>query len=194
MQYLDLTIHTVELYLLSGKDYTFSLSEQLPTGAYIQVCFADSAGNWVENTSVSYKKKYTPKKEVHISTIEVVVSTKDALNIEGVTMQLEEGSQATEYEPYIEPKIYNIYLNEPLRKIGDFVDYIDFRTQEVVRNVEVIDDTGTLSLEQSLRGLETPIRQKISIPNIQLYNGKNTIEIDTFIAPSKIETVYYTNN
>lgn len=35
-----------------------------------------------------------------------------------------------------EPKTFNIYLNEPLRKIGDVADYIDFKTGKVVRNIE----------------------------------------------------------
>ncbi|MBR2315417.1 MAG: hypothetical protein IKA56_02110 [Clostridia bacterium] len=49
--------------------------------------------------------------------------------------QIEYGNVATEYEPYIEPVISNIYLDEPLRKIGDVADYIDFENQKLVRNV-----------------------------------------------------------
>ena len=30
----------------------------------------------------------------------------------------------------------NIYLNEPLRKIGDYADYIDYKNQKVVRRIE----------------------------------------------------------
>lgn len=51
------------------------------------------------------------------------------------TFMLEEGAEATKYEPYIEPITTNIYLNEPLRKIADFKDYIDFKTAKVVRNI-----------------------------------------------------------
>ena len=32
-------------------------------------------------------------------------------------------------------KATNIYLNEPLRKIGEYVDYIDFKNKKIVRNV-----------------------------------------------------------
>ena len=32
----------------------------------------------------------------------------------------------------------NIYLDEPLRKVGDYVDYIDFQNKKVVRNVKGI--------------------------------------------------------
>ena len=50
--------------------------------------------------------------------------------------QIEEGNKATEYEPYIEPKTTNIYLNEPLRKLGEYADYIDFKNKKIVRNIK----------------------------------------------------------
>ena len=46
----------------------------------------------------------------------------------------EKGNQYTGYEPY-SGEIKHIYLNEPLRKYGDYVDYIDFENQRVVRNL-----------------------------------------------------------
>ena len=49
-------------------------------------------------------------------------------------IQLEEGSAVTEYEPYHE-ETTNIYLNEPLRQIGDYTDYIDFKSGKVIRNI-----------------------------------------------------------
>lgn len=36
----------------------------------------------------------------------------------------------------------NIYLNEPLRKIGDYVDYINFKNQQHIKNVAVVNFTG----------------------------------------------------
>lgn len=48
--------------------------------------------------------------------------------------QLEIGSTATAYEPY-SGETTHIYLNEPLRKVGDYADYIDFKKGTVVRNV-----------------------------------------------------------
>lgn len=50
--------------------------------------------------------------------------------------QIEEGTEATEFNGYA--LINNIYLNEPLRKIGDYADYIDLETGQVVRNVKKI--------------------------------------------------------
>lgn len=39
------------------------------------------------------------------------------------------------YEPYKEPIKTNVYLDEPLYKIGDYADYIDFMNGKVVRNI-----------------------------------------------------------
>lgn len=41
----------------------------------------------------------------------------------------------TNFEPYVEPIITSIYLDEPLRKVGNYADYIDFENQKVIRNV-----------------------------------------------------------
>lgn len=62
-------------------------------------------------------------------------------------IQLEEGSTATEYEPYgykIPIKVSgndktittNIYLDEPLRKVGDYADYI--------KSVDLVNGTGVV--------------------------------------------------
>lgn len=42
----------------------------------------------------------------------------------------------------VESKTFNIYLDEPLRKIGDVSDYIDFKNKKVIRNIGHIYFTG----------------------------------------------------
>ena len=39
------------------------------------------------------------------------------------------------YEKYFTPRTTNIYLREPLRKLDNYIDYIDFENQKVYRNV-----------------------------------------------------------
>lgn len=79
--------------------------------------------------------------------IEVRVYANEATVIpvgEGViysNIQIEEGTVATDYEPYVEPVTTNIYLDEPLRKIGDYADYIDFKNSKVVRKNKEVDLT-----------------------------------------------------
>lgn len=41
-----------------------------------------------------------------------------------------------DYEPYIEPQTFNIYLDAPLRKLGEYADYIDFEKGVVVRKID----------------------------------------------------------
>ena len=52
------------------------------------------------------------------------------------------------YEPYVEPVTTNVYLNEPLRKIGDYADVLDFKGKKVVRRIYENDysDINTSSL------------------------------------------------
>ena len=61
---------------------------------------------------------------------------KNWINIDVNTFQFEEGAIATEYEPYVETEIVNVFLNEPLRKLGDYADYIDFKENKVVRKID----------------------------------------------------------
>ena len=77
--------------------------------------------------------------------IQVKNSSKNILNINtsDVTLNytnsmIEEGTILSNYESYVEPKTTNIYLDEPLRKVGDYADYIDFNEKKVVRNIKEI--------------------------------------------------------
>ena len=60
-------------------------------------------------------------------------------------IQIEKGNVATAYEPYIEPAITTIYLTQPLRKIGDYADYIDYKNKKVVRHIVEYKTTGNES-------------------------------------------------
>lgn len=50
-----------------------------------------------------------------------------------IELQLMEGTENLPYEPYVEPVISNIFLNEPLSKLGNYSDYVDFKSNKVVR-------------------------------------------------------------
>lgn len=107
------------------------------------------------------------------------------------TMQVEEGSTATEYEAYIEPVTTNIYLDEPLRKKDNCADYLDYANQKVVRKVEVTDDTGTLPIEQSLQPLPVPTEEDITLPDIAVSDGTDIVDVTTTVKPSNMELEYY---
>ena len=83
----------------------------------------------------------------------------------------------------------DIYLDEPLRKVGNYVDYIDFKNKKVVRNVEEIDNTGTLPISDSLRGLSNSIETSIDLPNLSVIPGNGIISINTIVEPSSVNVV-----
>ena len=72
----------------------------------------------------------------------LVLKDKTVNNIT-IKLQLEKGSSVTEYEPYRGIETTHIYLDEPLRKVGDYSDYVDFKKQKVVRNIKEIIFDGT---------------------------------------------------
>ena len=104
--------------------------------------------------------------------------------------QLELGEAATEYEPYRVPVTANIYLDEPLRKIGDYADYIDFKGQRVVRKVGVLDNTSTKPISESLVALAIPTEEPIPLPALKTFKGTNIISVDTSVQPSNIKAKY----
>ncbi|MEI3529626.1 MAG: prepilin-type N-terminal cleavage/methylation domain-containing protein [Bacilli bacterium] len=96
-------------------------------------------------------------------------------------IQIEEGNEATAYEPYIEPKEYTISLKEPLRKIGNKEDYIDSSINQIVRNVGVKEDG-------SLYELEKPTYEYIKLPTISNLDGTTIVSVnDGNMSASKIE-------
>ena len=53
-----------------------------------------------------------------------------------IEIQLVKGTSNPPYEPYVEPTSTNIFLNEPIRKIGDYADYVDFKDKKVIRVIK----------------------------------------------------------
>lgn len=113
-------------------------------------------------------------------------------------IQLEKGITATDYERYgyrIDITATNesntktqkaiVYLDQPLRKVDDYADFIDFFEQKVTRNIEVIDDTGTKPINDSLRILANPIKEDIEISNLPAFKG-STIYTINGLSPSNM--------
>ena len=105
--------------------------------------------------------------------------------------QIERGSAATSYEQGIS-ETKHIYLNEPLRKVGDYADYVDFQSQKTIRQVEVLDDTGTKTIAESFGILATPTEEPISVPELTAPNSAvMNVSSGTAIQPSQIDLTYY---
>lgn len=118
-------------YLKSGKTARLSMN----TNGYSHIYLKNSKASVEQYWSTSSKKVITD--ELLDSNVYFYrqTSAQGGGNATISNIQIEEGEVATEYEPYVEPVTTNIYLDEPLRKVGDYADYIDFESGKVVRNV-----------------------------------------------------------
>ena len=123
-------VQTGTSYALSGidlgKNLIFVLLEYDENGTKIKQENSRSI-SYKASDNASYIRIYIDRINSNTEIPETVVKP-----------QLEIGSSYTKYEPYFEPFMTNIYLNEPLRKVGDAVDYIDFKNKKVVRNIKEI--------------------------------------------------------
>ena len=63
-----------------------------------------------------------------------------------------------------------------------YTDYLDYENQKVVRNVDDNDE-----------GLDTPVEESVVLPAVTTDEGTVTVDVDTEIAPSNMEVVYYKN-
>ena len=127
---------------LTGTSFGFTGSGTNASGGYNWLV---SNGRVLKNTTtntVTLDDK--PANDAYMF-FSVYPATEETWNkiFERFYIQIEKGTTATEYEPYgysIPVKVNgvktNILLNEPLRKIGDNVDYIDFKNKKVVRVIK----------------------------------------------------------
>ncbi len=92
-------------------------------------------------------------------------------------IQLEMSDNLSDYEPY-QGEITNIYLNEPLRKIENYTDYIDLINKKVVRNIK----------ELKLNGTEEWTKYPSIDMHYQLVVGDNEYNSDSII---RTKTNYY---
>lgn len=86
--------------------------------------------------------------------------------VENFDIQIEVGSESTAYEPYKEPVITNIYLDETL-KASEILKYPE--------NVLIHAD-GT--------------EETVILPEIPTFNGTTVITTDTEVKPSNMEITY----
>ena len=139
MNYVSVANPSILKFLKPNTKYTISAKQwSLDSGTTSNTTFRVAVYN-SDGSKLHYftyggnATKATPS-DISGYTHMAIYSTKDGvISIED--LQIEEDSSITEYEPYHEPITTHIYLNEPLRKIGDYADYIDFKNKRVVRNI-----------------------------------------------------------
>lgn len=129
----------IETYVETGKTYTlFRMVESEKSIGNIPV--------WKSYNAASVYTYWTPTYYTFTATQERFILglyPNQSANLKGLettfTFMLVEGSYTAstfpDYEPYHEPITTNIYLDEPLRAIGNYRDYIDFESRKLIRNV-----------------------------------------------------------
>lgn len=145
-------------YIEVHEDFTISWDSD-SNYFQINIAYYDKDKNVISTDGVG-KHVYFYTFTVPEGTCYVRFSYSVKLSVSGGTVdvtreniQLEIGSERTDYEPYHyvipvttqgldKEKITNIYLDEPLRKIGDYADYIDFKNKKVVRQIYEYTVTG----------------------------------------------------
>lgn len=146
-QYQGVITAKTEFTLKQGVTYTISFDTPNTNKKVYYLHYAKTKQDFVE-VFLNGKRKsltITPTEDI---TSKAIINVSSALaegNSTGLcsNCMIEVGTTATEYEPYLEPVTTNIYLDEPLRKIGDYADYIDFENQRVIRNISETVLNGT---------------------------------------------------
>ena len=121
-------------YTISAKQWSLDSGTTSNTTFRVAVYEGSDASNAHYFTYSGKNTTRATPSDISRYTHMAIYSAKDGvISIED--LQIEEASSKTEYEPYHEPITTHIYLNEPLRKVGDYADYIDFKRGKIVRNV-----------------------------------------------------------
>ena len=133
----------VEITLEAGT-YSISFSEKIYKQSS-NITFTNPSGNFQTNTFTLTETTDCYIQFRGYDNVNGAGQTAEFFN--SLKIQVEKGDTPTEYEPYVEPITTNIYLDEPLRKIGDYTDYIDFANKKVVRNIynEYVSNVGFIS-------------------------------------------------
>ena len=177
--YIRSTIWAFSCKVETGKTYFLSWEELNTYQNGSQLSIAIRAGYHVSYSQPSYKVtlKGSPPNVWHKQYV-VFTATDDYLSIDGMgtyirNIMLVEGSTAMDYEPYgyripvtNNSETANIYLDEPLTKSGDNVDYVDYAEQKR-HNAD-----GT--------------SEDVTLPALPAQSSTNSFSVGTIIQPSSV--------
>ena len=119
---------------------------------------------------------FSPTEELSIDIINCVIVVRSGVEVNNVIVKPMISLENTdEYEPYGykipitassngKTVTTNIYLDEPLRKVGDYADYIDFANGKVIRNIKKYTFTGNEDFQ--IRSQYNNETYKFSLSNV----------------------------
>lgn len=133
---------TINTFRLKAGTYTISGNPSPNVNLWLRVVGS--------TTSAYYNRAYNGNKGTLTITedsdmyVYITVNVGITLNDIIIYPMVNEGTMDLEYSKYFTPGKTNIYLDEPLRKIGDYTDYLDWNAKKIYRNVKKVDLNTTL--------------------------------------------------
>ena len=122
------TAYSITMTIYSNNTNTMNLRVYYTDGTYITI----NTGQTKINETFWFSIRKSSKTVAYICACDSWRATR---YLDLTTLQIEEGSKATEYEPYYEPITTNIYLDEPLRGIDSYLDCVGYKDEFLERNV-----------------------------------------------------------
>ena len=170
-----------------SKQYTFLYNSNVGTASRYLLCydenkaFISSCYNIVSGSSSTkwtLEFKSATVKYIRANFFWNVNDSASEIN----DFMIYEGSNDEVYEPYgykipitvsngSDTKTTNIYLKEPLRKIGEYADYLDLTSKKVVRNIKEVVFNGT---EVLTKVDTTSLKTEYIYPQMKLISSNST--------------------
>lgn len=126
--------------------------------AYHRICFYDNNNNFISASNSNTHT--TPSNAKYIRFCGLQTELNSAMYVIGSTVP-------SKYIPYYN-QTTNIYLNEPLRKIDDYSDYIDFKNGKIIRQLGEITLGGNEDIVRNNTNTTGKYRFSIGITNANM--------------------------
>lgn len=129
--------------LVVGKKYKISFDIEITSNPFNVSKIDLYPGGMYSNMVYAY---FTQNKQRVSQTFTEIVNTSGAwfpymeircmgMSFTASNFMITEVDEDTEFEPYVEPVTTNVFLDEPLRRVGNQADFIDFKANKVYRKI-----------------------------------------------------------
>ena len=109
----------------------------------------------------------------------------DIAEYDGVNFMLTEGEEICDFEPYIEPQTFNIFTNEPLRKVGDYADVVDFKGKLLTRIIDKMALNSSVALHKSAAVKNARMAVYFGVPNVNPFTKSETDVLSNYFPSIK---------
>ena len=179
--------------VIAGETYTYTPNHAVPTNP--SICYYDDTKTYVATLGAAYGRTFTVPSGVSF--------VRFSVNKSGYNIMLNTGNTALPYEPFgykipitLAGQTHNIYLSEPLRKIGDYGDTVE-QDGTVTRRIKKLELTGIedWQLHSSGNGLFTlSTADYLKVLNIDMEicsHYKSINSVGNYATVGDCETAFY---